>query len=61
MNKKTKTGLIILALIISIINTKVYAETGKANQETVRMRKEATTNSSIVTLISLNEEIEILS
>ena len=62
MNKKTKIGLIIIAFITSlIITTKVYATTGKANQETVRMRKEATTDSSIVTLISINEEVEVLS
>ena len=42
MNKKSKIGLIMLALIISIISTKVYATTGKVNQETIRMRKEAT-------------------
>lgn len=35
--------------------------TGRANQETVRMRKEASTTSGIVTLISLNEEVEVLS
>ena len=61
MNKKAKIGLIILAFIILILSTKVYATNGKVNQETVRMRKEASTNSSIVTLISLNEEVEVLS
>ena len=61
MNKKAKVGLIMLALIISIISTKVYATTGKINQETIRMRKEASTDSNILTLISLNEEVEILS
>lgn len=60
MNKKSKIGLIMLALIISIISTKVYATTGKVNQETIRMRKEASTDSNILTLISLNEEVEIL-
>ena len=60
MNKKSKIGLIILSLIISIISTKVYATTGKVNQETIRMRKEASTDSNILTLISLNEEVEIL-
>lgn len=35
--------------------------TGKINQETVRIRKEASTESSIVTLISLNEEVEVVS
>ena len=61
MNKKSKIGLIMLALLISIISTKVYATTGKVNQETIRMRKEASTDSSIVTLISLNEDVEIIS
>lgn len=60
MNKKAKIGLIILAFII-LISTKVYATNGKANQETVRMRKEASTESSVVTLISLDEEVEVLS
>jgi hypothetical protein len=61
MNKKAKIGLIILAFIILTISTKVYATNGKANQETIRMRKEASTDSSVVTLISLNEEVEVLS
>ena len=61
MNKKAKIGLIMLALIISIFSTKAYATNGKVNQETIRIRKEASTDSSIVTLISLNEEVEILS
>ena len=61
MNKKAKIGLIILAFIILTISTKVYATNGKANQETVRMREEASTESSVVTLISLDEEVEVLS
>lgn len=61
MNKKTKIGLIIPAFIILILSTKAYATNGKVNQETVRMRKEASTDSSIVTLISLNEEVEVVS
>lgn len=61
MNKKAKIGLIILAVIILTISTKVYATNGKANQETVRIRKEASTESSVVTLISLDEEVEVLS
>lgn len=61
MNKKAKIGLIILAFIILTISTKVYATNGKANQETVRMRKEASTESGVVTLISLDEEVEVLS
>ena len=46
---------------ILALSTKVYATNGKANQETVRMRKEASTESSVVTLISLDEEVEVLS
>ena len=61
MNKKAKIGLIILAFIILTISTKVYATNGKANQETVRMREEASTESSVVTLISLDEDVEVLS
>ena len=61
MDKKAKIGLIILAFIILTISTKVYATNGKANQETVRMREEASTESSVVTLISLDEEVEVLS
>lgn len=61
MNKKAKTGLIIIALIILILSTKAYATNGKVNQETLRMRKEASIDSGIVTLISLNEEVEVLS
>lgn len=62
MKKNVKGVLIILAFIsIIIIATKSYATTGKVNQETIRLRKEASTNSGIVTLISLNEEVEIVS
>lgn len=61
MRKKIKIMLIITLVMILAITTKANATTGKANQETIRIRKEATTNSGIVTLISLNEEVEILS
>lgn len=61
MRKKIKIMLIITIVMILAITTKANATTGKANQETIRIRKEATTNSGIVTLISLNEEVEILS
>ena len=60
MRKKIKIMLIITIVMILAITTKANATTGKANQETIRIRKEATTNSGIVTLISLNEEVEIL-
>lgn len=61
MNKKIKSVLIMIVFIISVINTNTYAITGKANQETIRMRKEASTDSKIVTLISLNEQVEVIS
>lgn len=57
-----KLFIIVIYICIILLNTKVYAATtGKINQETVRMRKEASTDSNIITLISLNEEVEIIS
>ena len=61
MKKRMKYALIMLVFIIIASTTKAYAVAGKVNQETVRMRKEASTESSIVTLISLNEDVEIIS
>ena len=61
MKKRMKYALIMIFFIIIASTTKAYAVAGKVNQETVRMRKEASTESSIVTLISLNEDVEIIS
>lgn len=55
--------LLILAIYIGliIINTNVYASTGKTTNETTRLRKEPSTDSDIVALISQDTEVEIIS
>lgn len=54
--------LLIVTLYIGLIlvSTNVYAKSAKAKEETIRLRKEPSTNSSIIELISQNEEVEIL-
>lgn len=63
--KKFKQLLGILLLGISIyllfLFTQSYAATGTITTETIRLRKEASTNSAIVELISKGEEVEIIS
>lgn len=62
MKKFLNTVAILLIYIgIIFINTKVYATTAKVTQETVRLRKEASTSSSVVELVSQNEEVTVLS
>lgn len=62
MQKVKKILIILLYLYIGLmlISTKVYAKTATAISETVRIRKEASTNSGVVTLVSQGEEVEIL-
>lgn len=55
-----KILIITIYLGLIIISTNVYAKNGKTTNETTRLRKEASTDSSIVALISQNEEVEIL-
>lgn len=52
--------IILMITIILILNTKAEASTGKVNTETVRIRKEATTKSTIVTQLDKGQEVEIL-
>lgn len=52
--------IILMITIILILNTKVEATTGKVNVETVRVRKEATTKSVIVTQLDKGEQVEII-
>lgn len=62
MNKKIKLILIIIAYIgLILINTKVYAVNGKLLNETTRLRKEASTSSEVLALISIGEDIDIVS
>lgn len=60
--KKIKhiTTSILMITIILILSTKAEASTGKVNVETVRIRKEATTKSTIVTQLDKGQEVEIL-
>ena len=60
---KIKNILIILLMIIVIVtalNIKTYATTGKINSDTVRLRKEPTTESNILEQLDLGDEVEIL-
>lgn len=60
--KKIKhiTTIILMITIILILSTKAEASTGTVNTETVRVRKEATTKSTIVTQLDKGQEVEIL-
>lgn len=55
-----KIMMVVFTMLLLFISTNVYAKTAKAKEETVRIRKEASTDSSIIALISQNEEVEIL-
>ena len=57
--KKIIKSILIIAIIV-LINTKVYATTGKLTSDNVRVREEANTNSKILTLASIGEKVEIL-
>ena len=60
-NFKRLTILSIVLLLSLIYSSTVYAtDKAKVTSETVRIRKEASTTSPVVELVSLNEELEIL-
>ena len=62
--KKVKiiTMIAIIYIGLIFINTQVFAaNTGKTINNTTRIREKANTSSSTVTLISMNEEVEIIS
>ena len=60
--KKVKefTIMILMITIISILSVKVEASTGKINSETVNMRKEPNTTSTIIDQLDKNSKVEIL-
>lgn len=62
MEKFLKRTLLILIYIgLIVINTKVYAtQSGKTIKDNVRIRKEATTDSSVVETANINESVTIL-
>ena len=63
MSKKTKVVITIIALCFGLIfvGTKAYATTGKAINDTTRIRKKANTDSDVVAVMTKGEKIEILS
>ena len=63
MNKKNKVVITIIAVCLGLlfIGTKAYASTGKAINETTRIRKKANTSSEVVAVMTKGEKIEILS
>lgn len=60
--KKNLKKILFNTLFVGLIfiGTKAYATTGKVTVDTVRMRKEASTDSDVVTLVSIGDELEIL-
>ena len=58
MNKIIKSILIIAVIVL--LSTKAYATTGKITSDNVRIRKEANTNSEILTLISIGDKVEVI-
>ena len=52
--------MILMITIIGILSIKVEASTGKINSETVRLRKEPNTNSTILEQLNQDDEVEIL-
>lgn len=64
MNRKKVFAVCIMLIIfftMSIHNLVVAAITGIVNKETVRVRKEATTDSPIVMLVSIGDKITVIS
>ena len=58
--RRVITISIVFLLSLFYINTVNAANTAKVASDTVRIRKEANTNSTILELISLNDEVEVL-
>ena len=63
MRKAIKNAILIIIYIgIILIETKVYgASTGTVNSSSTRIRREASTDSDVIVLVSNGEEVQILS
>ena len=63
MSRKLKVVITIVALCLGLVlvGTKAYATTGKAINDTTRIRKKANTNSEVVAVMTKGEKIEVLS
>lgn len=57
--KKYLRIFIIIILLLLIGNTS-FAKTGKVNIEAVRVRKEANTTSDIITVLYLDDKVDII-
>lgn len=60
MKIKNFAIIILMITFLIMIGTKVEATTGKVNEETVRLRKEPNTSSTILDQLDKNDEVEIL-
>ena len=60
MKVKELAIIILMIIILVILNVKVEATTGKINSETVRLRKEADTKSTIIEQLDKDAEVEII-
>ena len=61
MNKKFTMTLLGTAVVCMISTSSVFAATGKITGNSVRIREEASTDSSIVETVSKNTEVEVIS
>lgn len=59
--KKTTISSIIIAISMIVFTTNVQAATGKVTTETLNLRSKASTDSSVVKLLNMDDELEILS
>ena len=57
--KRIINSILIIAFIV-LLSTKAYATTGKITSDNVRIRKDANTNSGILTLVSIGDKVEVL-
>ena len=59
--KKTTISSIIIAISMIVFTTKVQAATGKVTTETLNLRSKASTDSSVVKLLNMDDELEVIS
>lgn len=60
MKVKELAIIILMTIMLMLLVTKVEATTGKINSETVRLRKEPNTNSTIIEQLDKDLEVEII-
>ena len=62
MKLSQKTAIVILFTILSFLLTKeaVYAATGTITTETLKLRESPSTDSAVLDLMSVGEDVEVL-